>query len=395
MEPMLPQLARAEMAEISVRIIAKSGELKASLPSKIVRAEVAKQVREMNSYYSNLIEGHKTLPRDIERALKGGFAEDVAVRHNQQLSLAHIMAEKAMRLRLIQEPELNVYSEVFVRWLHQKFYSHVPADLWFTTSKSGKRYPLIPGEFRDYNVDVGKHVPPDFPVLDRFFARFDSVYSSDRILATERLIAIAAAHHRFAWIHPFGDGNGRVARLQSQAALIRCGLDDEGLWTLSRGLARSRANYYSYLEAADESRMGDLDGRGNLSDRMLAKFCIFFMNQILDQIEFMISLIEPSSLQSRIHNYLRYNRVDIEPKLREHLVNLLDVLCIKGEIARGEVSGIVGLKSTAARAVIRSALKADLVSSPNEKGALRINFPADTIEAYFPRLFTDLPVDKN
>jgi len=392
MEPMLPQSSISGLAEVSVKIMRKSGELKASLPSLIVRHEVARLVREMNSYYSNLIEGHKTLPRDIERALKEDFFEDEAMRNNQQLSIAHIKTEEAMRDRLTKDSDLNVFSADFVRWLHREFYSNVPEDQWFTTCKSGKHYPLVPGEFRDYNIDIGYHVPPDFPELTGFLERFSTAYSTDKILATNRLVAIAAAHHRLAWIHPFGDGNGRVARLQSQAALIQAGLDDAGLWTLSRGLARSKATYYSRLENADEQRMGDLDGRGNLSDKMLAEFCLFFLGRILDQIEFMIGLVEPTGLQTRIQNYLRFNRVDLEPKLREHLVKLTDYLCIKGEISRGEVSGIIGLKSSASREVIRKALKYDLVSSPSEKGVLRINFPSDAVEVYFPKLFTDLPV---
>ncbi len=69
MEPLLPTSGKAELADLSVKIFQKSGELKASLPSKAVRQEISRLVCEMNSYYSNLIEGHKTLPRDIEKAL--------------------------------------------------------------------------------------------------------------------------------------------------------------------------------------------------------------------------------------------------------------------------------------------------------------------------------------
>lgn len=175
--------------------------------------------------------------------------------------------------------------------------------------------------------------------------------------------------------------------------MIQAGLDDEGLWTLSRGLARSKAAYYSYLENADERRRVDLDGRGNLSDKMLAEFCLFFLGRILDQIEFMIELIEPTNLQSRIQNYLRFNRIDPEPKLREHFVKLMDCLCIRGEIARGEVGGVVGLKASASREVTRKALNCRLVYSTSEKGPIRIHFPSDAVEVYFPKLFTDLPVD--
>ena len=395
MEPLFPEAGRGELGELSAEIFRKSGELIASLPSKAVRQEVAKVVCEMNSYYSNLIEGHKTLPRDIEKALKEDFSTQEDDQRNQRLSVAHIRAERAMRTRLAEEPKTDIFSPDFICWLHKEFYSAIPEADWFTTSGTATRYPLEPGKIRNHNVDVGRHVPPDHPVIDRFMERFQSFYSSGGILATDKLIALAAAHHRLAWIHPFGDGNGRVARLQSQAAMIQAGLDGEGLWTLSRGLARARPTYYHRLQAADQRRANDYDGRGNLSDKGLSQFCVFFLEQVLDQISFMIGLIEPFQLQDRIENYLRFKRGDLDGKLREKLVRLLNALVLQGEVPRGLVPEILGLKGTASRDVIRKALEEGLVSSKSEKSALRIAFPSKVVEFYFPLLFTDLPVDRD
>ena len=56
MEPLLPAGSAAELAELSAEVFRKSGELTAALPSKSVRSGVAALVREMNSYYSNLID---------------------------------------------------------------------------------------------------------------------------------------------------------------------------------------------------------------------------------------------------------------------------------------------------------------------------------------------------
>lgn len=381
------------LGELSVEIIRKTGKLEASLPSPIVRGEVAKLVREMNSYYSNLIEGHKTLPRDIERALQEEFSEREDDRRNQRLSVAHIETEVAMRKALASEAGTGVFAPAFICWLHREFYSHLPEREWFTTSKDGVRYPLRPGAIRDYNVDVGRHTPPDHPVLEEFLERFRLFYSSGSIPATSRLVALAAAHHRLTWIHPFGDGNGRVARLQSQAAMIEAGLDGEGLWTLSRGLARARPAYYQHLQAADQRRANDFDGRGNLSEKALSEFCQFFLERILDQIDFMIGLIEPFSLIDRIEAYLRFTRVDLDGKVRAHLERLLKALCLEGEIARGAIPGILGLKGTATREVIRKALDEKLVSTPSPKGRLKVAFPNKVVDSYFPQLFTDLPVD--
>ena len=391
MEPLLPESARTVLAGLSAEIFRKSGELKQALPSAIVRLEVAKLVREMNSYYSNLIEGHKTLPREIERALRQDFSDKPDVKRNQQLGVAHIQAEQAMRERLASDTEVDVFSPDFVCWLHREFYCHLPLEEHVTTSKTGQPFPLTPGATRNYNVDVGHHTPPDHDVLGAFLERFQAFYSSGQIPATDHLIAIAAAHHRLAWIHPFGDGNGRVARLHSQAALIRTGVDADGLWTLSRGLARDRPAYFRLLQAADRQRTSDLDGRGNLSDKALAEFCEFFLRAILDQIEFMIDLVSPRSLRQRITGYLQFERLDLDLKLRGHLGKLLAHLCIEGELQRGCVMTILGLKDTAARDVIRKALADGLVSSRSEKGALRIAFPLKVRESYFPKLFTDLP----
>ncbi len=346
----------------------------------------------MNSYYSNLIEGHKTLPRDIERALKNEFSANDDAQRNQRLSVAHIRAESSMRSLMAEKPDTDVYAPEFIGWLHREFYSFVPEDDWFTTSKAGVRHRLVPGKTRDHNVDVGQHTPPDHTVLDAFMNRFQAHYSSDGILATDKLIALAAAHHRLAWIHPFGDGNGRVARLQSQAAMIQAGLDGEGLWTLSRGLARAKQTYFMRLQNADMKRANDCDGRGNLSDKALSEFCVFFLEQVLDQITFMIGLIEPFKLQERIESYFRFTRVDLDSRIREQFVRLIKALSMQGEIARGSVPEILGLKGTASREVIRKALEEGFVRSRSEKGPLKIGFPNKVVESYFPQLFTDLPV---
>jgi Fic family protein len=391
-EPLLPDEGGNELADLSVEIFRKSGELEASLPARVVRLEVAKLVCEMNSYYSNLIEGHKTLPRDIEKALKEDFSDQEEDRRNQRLSVAHIRTEMAMRRRLAEEPDIDVFSTDFIYWLHREFYSAVPEEDWFTTSHSGKRFPLEPGRPRNHNVDVGRHTPPDYTSLDRFLDRFHSFYSSGKIPATNKLVAVAAAHHRLAWIHPFGDGNGRVARLQSQAAMVRAGLDSQGLWTLSRGLARAKPTYYQLLQAADNKRANDFDGRGNLSEKALSQFCIFFLEQTLDQIKFMLGLIEPFKLQDRIERYFQFARGDLGGRLRGLLARLIKALCMQGEIPRGAVPDILGLKGTATREVIRKALEEGLVLTSSEKGPLRIAFPNKVVEYYFPLLFTDQPV---
>lgn len=393
MEPLLPSAEAGRLSELTCDILRESGRLTGQVHSPHVLRAAADLVREMNCYYSNLIEGHKTTPRDIERALRRDFSRDQTRRHNQQLGLAHLDVEKLMEERLA-DPSIDVYDPAFLCWLHREFYQRLPAELHEAQTKSGHTYRITPGQLRDFMVDVGRHTPPDFAALPEFLARFGKFYADPSIRSTDRLVAIAAAHHRLAWIHPFGDGNGRVARLHSHALLIRHGADGHGLWTLSRGLARHRERYYAALDAADHPRRGDLDGRGNLSDAALAAFCVFFLETVLDQIRFMGGLLDLPTLRTRVERYFQFETLALRRE-REPLMRIVRTLVDEGEISRTRVQDITGKGATLAARLIKRGLDEGYFTTPSPKGPLRIAFPAKTHDFFFPQLFLDLPVADN
>jgi Fic family protein len=115
----------------------------------------------------------------------------------------------------------------------------------------------------------------------------------------EAILATAAAHHRLVWIHPFIDGNGRVARLMSHATLLET-LDSGAIWSVARGLARNVEDYKQKLANCDLERRNDLDGRGHLSEGALAQFTRFLLDTCLDQVSFMERLTDPERLKTRI-----------------------------------------------------------------------------------------------
>jgi Fic family protein len=393
MEPLMPVASREKLADLTCEILRKAGSLSAQIPSQVVRTRAASLVREMNSYYSNLIEGHKTLPRDIERAMRQNFSKNPEKRANQHLNRAHIEVEKLMLERLQGDLELSIHSADFLCWLHREFYQRLPEDLHWSSDRSGNKYKIEPGILRTFEVDIGSHQPPHHQALPQILARFGEAYASKAILATDQLVALAAAHHRLAWIHPFGDGNGRVARLYSHAWLVRVRVDGLGLWSLSRGLARQRKAYYEGLSAADQRRWNDLDGRGNLSDLGLGSFCLFILQTMLDQIEFMAGLFQFENLARRIDHYLQFEQIKLTARDRERLSRLLRAALLEGEIERGRVGKIVGLSGTSARQIIRLALNEGLLDSASEKGPLSLVFSSKTLESYFPKLYQDLPVE--
>lgn len=395
MEPLLPETIGAMLSELTCKIFRASGQLLGQVHSPVTLQGIACLVREMNSYYSNLIEGHRTLPREIEQALRNEYSADPKKRANQHLARAHVEVEQLMHERLAAEPDLSIHSAGFLCWIHGEFYRRIPSEYHLSQDRSGKDYRIMPGTLRDFEVTVGKHQPPHYGSLHKLLARFEDFYGNrEAIPPTHQLVALAAAHHRLSWIHPFGDGNGRVARLYSHAWLIRCKVDASGLWSLSRGLARNRASYYAHLHSADSRRANDFDGRGNLSERALADFCVFFMQTMLDQIEFMSGCLQLDTLATRMTKYIENELPGIKRRQRERLIRLLPEVLVHGEIERGRVASILGLSTSAAREITRLALEKGLLTSPSEKahkGPLSLNFSAQTLESYFPRLF--LPTD--
>src|SRR3954462_7910817 len=77
-----------QLADVVAELAAASATLGRALHPRTA-ANLADLVRIMNTYYSNLIEGHDTRPRDIERALAGKFDQDKERRGLQVEAAAH------------------------------------------------------------------------------------------------------------------------------------------------------------------------------------------------------------------------------------------------------------------------------------------------------------------
>jgi hypothetical protein len=170
---------------------------------------------------------------------------------------------------------------------------------------------------------------------------------------------------------------------------MEMGLDGGGLWTLSRGLARKRQEYVHFLEQADQQRRNDYDRRGNLTDRGLADFCVFMLETMLDQLEFMIDAFDVGNLLKRIEKFIFLEKQDWTEPTQTRAVKLLTQMTLKGEVPRGEVGEIVNLKPSAARELTRRLLDERLVESTTEKGPLRLTLNSGVLESYFPKLYSE------
>jgi Fic family protein len=384
MEPMLPEESCSrELEDLAIDLVAKANSLASKISPKL-RESVANLVRSMNCYYSNLIEGHNTHPRDIEKALEDNFSNDKEKRNLQLEAKAHIFVQK-----MIDEGNFwqidNIVSKEFIAKIHEEFYKLLPEELrQIRNPDTTRTIKVKPGKFRDGDVVVGRHIALLGKNLNLFLDRFEEAYAIPKLSRLRQIIAVAASHHRLVWIHPFYDGNGRVARLFSHSFLKYIGIGS-GLWSISRALARQSSRYQSLLQAADEPRQGDLDGRGSLSHRGLVNFCKFFLEVCIDQIDYMSSILEPQDLLRRIE---LYTEDEIRAgRLAKGSFSLLREAVFRGEFERGRAAQITGYKSRQASTVVSELCSKGLLISDTPKGPLRLGFPVYVLERWFPQLY--------
>lgn len=387
-EPCLLEEADMPLLDLVASLAGASADLGRRLQPRSA-ASLADLVRIMNCYYSNLIEGHNTRPRDIEAALRGRLEEEDGRRNLQLEARAHIRLQEEIDRRFAAGDLPEPASTDFVTTLHREFYRDAPAAMLVIHS-GGRELHMVPGEFRarpGEELEVGRHLPPSPERVADFMAYFERRYRMEPLGRGARILALPAAHHRLNYIHPFLDGNGRVSRLVSHAMALKAGIGAHGLWSVSRGLARglaSRGEYKRMMDHADMPRQGDLDGRGNLSRRALVEFTAWFLEVCLDQVRFMTAMFELDTLVGRLRLYAGRRG------LRPEAALLLEQVLHRGEVPRGEAEVITGLRERAARSLLSSLVSDGILGSDTPKGPVSLRFPIGAVEVLFPSLFPEV-----
>lgn len=372
---------RPALGDLAVELAQAASGFRRSLPDGVMTA-LADLVRSMNCYYSNLIEGHDTHPVDIERALREDYSADARKRNLQLEAKAHIAVQKWIDDGGLAGRATSVDGIIEA---HRRFCELLPDDLlWIEHPQSKEKLPVVPGGLREHDVEVGRHVAPSPGAIPRFLKRFEEIYSETG--KSEAILATAAAHHRLLWIHPFLDGNGRVARLMSYATLLEV-LDTGGVWSIARGLARNEQSYKQHLIACDALRRNDLDGRGHLSEEALADFTRYFLQTCLDQVRFMEELVQPDKLRTRIK--LWADEEIASNSLPKQAGTVLEAILYRGELSRGDVSGLLGTSERTGRRVVSALIDYGVVTARTMKSPLRIGFPAKLASRWMPGLFPE------
>ena len=379
--PLLPKQELEELQYQAIEIGEKASRLGNGIHSTTI-ASIQELVRSMNSYYSNRIEGQSTHPINIERALAHDFSDKPDIAKLQRVAIAYIDTERALEQIDGKGLDKTLCSTILIQ-AHKELYQRL--DSADRTTPEGRI--IEPGEIRQEQVIVGHHIPPTWTSIPKFLKRMDDVYAK-QVPANESLIYIASAHQRAMWVHPFFDGNGRAVRLQTHLAMQEL---TKGLWSMNRGLARNRDDYYSFLSGADSPRHGDLDGRGNLSEKMLWKWCEWFIHIANDQVGFMEKMLNLPEMRKNIEALISF-RSSQDKEIRREAIAPLYHLYLAGPTKRGDFLQMTGLGERTARSLLSKLLQSGIVTSENHKAPVKLAFPLDSLQFLLPNLYPEAAI---
>tara|TARA_R110001606_G_C15343503_1_gene646821 strand:- start:335 stop:1480 length:1146 start_codon:yes stop_codon:yes gene_type:complete len=229
----------------------------------------------LESVGSARIEGNRTtISEYIERKI------EKEERSNERFSeIANV--EAAMDFIEESISEGTELTHHFIKQLHQLVVGELTDE--------GDR---TPGAYRAWNVEISQssHTPPDHIQVQSYM---DELLSFINEAAADKydLLKTAVAHHRFTWIHPFGNGNGRVVRLLTYALMIKYGFNvkDGKIINPTAVFCNDRDKYYEYLAGAD---LGTDDG--------LLSWCDYVLSGILEEVTKVNKLLDFDFLYKNI-----------------------------------------------------------------------------------------------
>lgn len=196
-----------------------------------------------------------------------------------------------------------------------------------------------PGAYRQGPLKISRseHLPPEAVMVPQYMSELVA-FINRADAAKYDLIKVALAHHRFAWIHPFGNGNGRVVRLLTYTLLIKYGFNVKAGGQVLNPTAvfcNDRDRYYAMLGRADT---GTADG--------LEEWCVYVLEGMLDELRKVDRLTDRNYLvDSILTPALHYAR---ERELVTHLEEqVLLTTARAGVVKANDLKGVmVGLNET-------------------------------------------------
>ncbi len=189
-----------------------------------------------------------------------------------------------------------------------------------------------PGEVRRHSVTVGRYRGPDWDRCDELIRQMcdwlnGPSFSGDGAMRIPvAIIQASLAHLYLAWIHPFGDGNGRTARLCEYLVLVTSGVPTSAAHLISNHCNSTRGEYYRQLQYASESG-GDVT-------RFLAYCAVGFVDGLGEQLRWLYDR------QYRLawHEHVGLQVTGRDPDIRERRALIAEALAFREPVAKNDIS---------------------------------------------------------
>lgn len=216
---------------------------------------------------------------------------------------------------ILKEVALQKKDELISESLILRFHKMVGKNL-------GDSFIAIPGQYRKNNVVVGTYRPPEYADVENLMKQFcewlkrDFKYPSGKESFSDSVIEAIVAHVYITWIHPFGDGNGRTARLIEFYILLRAGLPDIASHVLSNFYNETRSEYYRQLDKS-------------IREKNLSGFIEYAIRGFRDELLKVLNIIQENHFSILWTNYIyerfkdiKYGSVSVFKRRRELILKM-------------------------------------------------------------------------
>lgn len=287
----------------------------------------------LESIGSARIEGNNTTIADYVESTKV-HAEERCLFGDEEDIIQIKNGEEAMQYIEEHIDNINI-DKFFLRELHTITVKNL------SPKKEGAKNP---GCFRTGNVSINKstHIPPDFTQVEALVDEL-LAFVNEECQPKFDLLKIAIAHHRFVWIHPFENGNGRVVRLFTYAMLLKKGIFNrtERIINPTAVFCSNRNDYYDYLSQADKYTDEGLVAWAGYMLKGL-KTEVEKIDKLLDYNYLLSTILLPSLKDALNHSYI----TDVE-------YAVLKIAFEKGEFQASDIKSVLGTNSSDTSRLIR------------------------------------------
>lgn len=213
------------------------------------------------------------------------------------------------------------------------------------------------GALRDQPAQVGRYLAPPPEACAALMAQYcdwlnsqdEAAYGLDGYDVARSIIKALVAHVCFAWIHPYGGGNGRMARLVEHIILLRAGLPESCCHLLSYFYSKTRRQYFKELQRSH----GELSEGAYPPVADLRRFIEYALEGFMDELGEMKSDIETMQVQSIWRDHIRACFPSLPTPLQQRQMRMaldMTTLCVDQPVMPEQVRELtVALEQAYAR----------------------------------------------